>query len=301
MGEGLSVYRSVVENAVEYIEENLKKIVKVEDVSNYVKISYFHFHRIFFATTGETLGDYIRKRRLTQAACELLNTNNRIIDIAVDYHFESQAAFSRSFKSVYGIMPGTFRKRALQPYINQKKSLCGKNLQHRINQITLQPEITFLDKNILLAGIKGKTSINNNCIPALWFDFVNRMNEIKNPRDLSVAYGVSVVEENYVLHEFTKDTEYFEVVGIEVEDGTNVPDNMTLHEIVSGYYAVFQHRGKAVHVLDTYKYIFGTWVSNSSYELDFRDNFEVYGKDYHGPEDDLSIIRIFISIKKPKV
>ncbi|WP_378954322.1 AraC family transcriptional regulator [Pelosinus sp. sgz500959] len=53
------LYHKALEQAVEYIEKHLKQSIKVEDVANHVNISYFHFHRIFFAATGEVLGDYI--------------------------------------------------------------------------------------------------------------------------------------------------------------------------------------------------------------------------------------------------
>ncbi|MDF2635019.1 MAG: rob 3 [Pelosinus sp.] len=297
-----SYYRAV-EKAVEYIEEHLKKSFKVEDVSTHVNISYFHFHRIFFAVTGETLGDYIRKRRLTQAACDLLSSNNdRIIDIALDYQFESQAAFSRSFKAVYGIMPGAFRRKGVRPYTNYKSILTGDILQHRMHQVSLQPEIIFIEKRITLVGLKGKTSIQNNKIPDIWSEFIKRSREIEKPVNSKVLYGVSIIEEKYILEEeFTENTEYIELAGIEVNTNIDLPEGMTMHSILPGQYAMFQHIGKAEQVLDTYKYIWETWLANAPYQRDLRDNFEVYGEDYYGPDNAFSIVRIFVPVLRNEI
>lgn len=293
------LYHKAIEEAIEYIEKHLKEPIKVEQVTKFVNVSYFHFHRIFFAVTGEMLGDYIRKRRLTQAACELLSTNERIINIALDYQFESQAAFSRSFKAVFGIMPGKFRKKGLQPYLSNKINITGKKLQHRMHQVSLQPEVVYIDKPLTIIGIKGKTSIKNNNIPNLWNELTRRWNEIENPSNPNVCYGISVVTDVQMPYDFMETTEYFEVVGTEVQNDSKLPVGMVKHQILPGYYAVFQHQGLANEIIDTYQYILGTWIYHCDYELDERDNFEIYGADYHGPENVASIARIYIAIHKP--
>ena len=296
----MEFYYQAVQKAVEYIEAHLRQPLKLEAITQHVTVSYYHFHRMFCALTGETLGDYIRKRRLTEAACELLHTHRRILDIALEFQFESQEAFSRSFKGFYGMMPGTFRKKGIQPYIINKESLTGALLQHRIRQIGWQPEIVYWDKGITIGGLKGKTSLKENRIPALWADFIQRGGEIENPVTRKKAYGISSLEPESWQTFFTEETEYLEVVGIEVDDSSLLPEGMIRYPIEPGYFAVFLHKGEAVHVIDTYKYIYGTWVFNTPYELAEKDHFEVYGEDYYGPENKESLVRIFIPIKKPE-
>ncbi|WP_374016892.1 helix-turn-helix domain-containing protein [Paenibacillus thiaminolyticus] len=97
--------RSIIESAVQYIETHLKEPLHADEVARHVHISYYHFHRLFHAMTGETIGDYIRKRRLTEASLELMGTRRPILDIAVDYQFESHEAFTRAFKKVFGLSP----------------------------------------------------------------------------------------------------------------------------------------------------------------------------------------------------
>ena len=70
-----------------------------------------HLGRLFLEMTGETLAGYIRKRRLSEAARRLVATRVSILDLALDYQFESQEAFTRSFKRHFRLSPGAYRKR----------------------------------------------------------------------------------------------------------------------------------------------------------------------------------------------
>lgn len=98
-----------IQIALDYIEMNLCEEITLDEVSKVVGFSKFYFHRIFQREVGISLYDYIRKRRLASAASALLNTNMSILDIALIYHFESQEAFTRAFKSVYQLPPGRYR------------------------------------------------------------------------------------------------------------------------------------------------------------------------------------------------
>ena len=93
-------YEQSLEQAVVYIENHLGDALTVEEVARHAGYSYYHLTRVFSALLGESVGSYIKKRRLSSAARELLYTDRRIIDIAVSHGFESSEAFSRAFKSV---------------------------------------------------------------------------------------------------------------------------------------------------------------------------------------------------------
>lgn len=93
-----------------YIENNLKKEIRTEDIADSAGFSKYHFQRVFKRETGLNLYEYIQKRRLAEASSLLLNSNIRILDIAVYLCFESQEAFTRAFKKVYGLPPGQYRK-----------------------------------------------------------------------------------------------------------------------------------------------------------------------------------------------
>lgn len=101
---------SDMQRALQYIEINLKSELSLETVASSAATSKYHFHRLFQAYTGMTLASYIRKRRLSNAASELLTTDRRILDIALDYEFESQEAFTRAFKKMFHMTPGEYRR-----------------------------------------------------------------------------------------------------------------------------------------------------------------------------------------------
>ncbi|AIQ38928.1 AraC family transcriptional regulator [Paenibacillus sp. FSL R7-0297] len=107
MSEG--IHSKAVRRSLNYIERNLTEAITLKEISVHSKFSSHHFYRIFYAAVGKTVADYVRRRRLAKAAAELIYTNKRILDIAVEYHFHSQEAFSRAFKKVYRITPGQYR------------------------------------------------------------------------------------------------------------------------------------------------------------------------------------------------
>ncbi|WP_342438046.1 AraC family transcriptional regulator [Paenibacillus sp. FSL L8-0436] len=98
-----------VRSSLDYIERNLTEQITLREVSVHSKFSTHHFYRIFYAVVGQTLADYVRRRRLAKAAGELIYSNKRILDIALEYHFQSQEAFSRAFKKAYRLTPGQYR------------------------------------------------------------------------------------------------------------------------------------------------------------------------------------------------
>ncbi|HOQ06801.1 MAG TPA: AraC family transcriptional regulator [Clostridiales bacterium] len=103
-------YDARIQATVDYIEENICKPIDLSDLSKKAFCSVPHFYRIFSSVVGMSVMDYIRKRRLSIAAHELVNTSKRIIDIAFDYEFKSQEVFTRAFLKEFGITPGAYRK-----------------------------------------------------------------------------------------------------------------------------------------------------------------------------------------------
>lgn len=98
-----------IQTALDYIETNLCSELTLDGISQIAGFSKFYFHRTFQREVGISLYDYIRKRRLASAASALLNTNTPILEIALNYHFESQESFTRAFKSFYQLPPGRYR------------------------------------------------------------------------------------------------------------------------------------------------------------------------------------------------
>lgn len=103
-------YGTSIKNSIEYIDHNLDKKIELKELADKVFLSKYHFHRIFHSIVGEPVAEYIRKRRLVEAANELLKTDNKIVDIALKYQFGSQEVFTKAFKKLYGMPPREFRR-----------------------------------------------------------------------------------------------------------------------------------------------------------------------------------------------
>lgn len=105
-------YWSVVKKTLLYIEDHLKDIITLEELSKNVGYSEYHFSRIFKSKTGLSVIDYVRKRRLVHALAEM-DKGRDLIGIAMDYGFETQGGFIRAFQKVYGSTPGNYRMQTL--------------------------------------------------------------------------------------------------------------------------------------------------------------------------------------------
>ena len=95
--------------AIDYIENNIQSDLASEAIAREALMSSFQFQKIFSVLCGVTLGEYIRNRRLTQAAEEIISTDAKIINIAFKYGYETHEGFSRAFIRFHGISPTTAR------------------------------------------------------------------------------------------------------------------------------------------------------------------------------------------------
>lgn len=96
--------------AIDYIEEHLTDDLRLERAAREAGCSKWEFARIFSFLAHMPLSEYIRRRRLALALCDLQGGCERIIDIALTYGYDSPAAFSRAFHQAYGVSPSSARK-----------------------------------------------------------------------------------------------------------------------------------------------------------------------------------------------
>ncbi|HCO69095.1 MAG TPA: AraC family transcriptional regulator [Mesotoga infera] len=100
--EGL--YR-LINCVIDYIEENLSEDLTIERLCSKSGYSQVHLQRIFYYSTGQTIGQYIKGRRVSRVAEALSQTTVSILEIAMQWGYESQEAFTRAFKSMYHLTP----------------------------------------------------------------------------------------------------------------------------------------------------------------------------------------------------
>lgn len=283
--------------AVRYIEEHLTDDITIFDAAKQAFLSPYHFLRIFQATTGQSLGEYIRKRKMTVAAQNLLSTEQRIIDLAFDLGFESQEAFTRAFKKHFGITPARFRKAQSLPILLERKPLSESTIHHLKGGITMEPKIVE-KKAFKVVGMKRTTSRKNNTVPQLWQEFLPRVQEIRNAISNQTLYGICLMNESVLEPEkVTEETEFEELVCMEVSDFGTIPQGMVTHELPTQKYAVFTHKGSLENLFDTYDYIYGTWVNKTEHELTLFYDFELYDQRFDMQNPAQSELDIYVPIK----
>ncbi|SFR64883.1 helix-turn-helix domain-containing protein [Anaeromicropila populeti] len=101
--------RAVVQRMQEYIELHLVNPITLKQLADFAGYSPWYVSRMFKEITGKAPYEYIRSRRLTQAALVLREGNKKVVDVALDFIFDSQEGFTRAFSKEFGITPGKYR------------------------------------------------------------------------------------------------------------------------------------------------------------------------------------------------
>lgn len=99
-----------INQIITYIENHITEDLSLNDIARAINYSPYYCSTNFRLFTGTSIKRYIHKRRLYLAAQDLKETSNRIIDIAYEYSYQSQEAFSRAFSNCFGMSPLAFRK-----------------------------------------------------------------------------------------------------------------------------------------------------------------------------------------------
>lgn len=103
-------YKNRINRVFQFIEENLETDLSLYIVSEIASFSPFHFHRVFKFITGETLNEYIKRRRIEKSVLDLLHKDISTSEIAHNIGFSDNSSFSKAFKKYYGVSPTLFKK-----------------------------------------------------------------------------------------------------------------------------------------------------------------------------------------------
>lgn len=281
-------YRQSVLRAADTIEQHLRAPISLDAIARRAGFSLWHFHRIFAELTGESLGSYIRRRRLTAAAEELQRSRRTILDLALDYQFESHEAFTRAFRAAFETTPSRFRRTGGLAWRRTQPRLTRPRLIRLPRQTTMEPKIIPLPALHLLGlsarfiGPLSPDANNLKIIPALYGRFCPLLPTLPPPRDKYIYGAVRCPTDKERTH--PDELEY--LASINVAPGTKIPPALTRWKIPAGTYACFTHRGPLAKLEETINYAFGSWLPRSKYahtggpNLDRQDErFRDGGKD----------------------
>ncbi|KHE72668.1 AraC family transcriptional regulator [Halobacillus sp. BBL2006] len=280
-----------LQKSIDYIEEHLLEDLSIEEIAQKANASVFHFQRMFSLLTNMSVGEYLRKRRLTLAAHELSKTDEKIIDIAYKYRYDTPESFSKAFKKQHGISP------------RDVKCFTGKMQSY--NRLVIQVSVKgaepmqyeIVEKGpVQVVGVKEEVSCvngeNQRIIPKLW-DKVNkegmsqrlfRLNDGAIKGVLGVCVDKSKTKANHI--------DYW----IAVSHEGDVPEGFSKLDLPASKWAVFEVHGPMPDAIQkVWKQIYSEWFPSSGYEHAGTPDLEVYSEEDPFSEDYYS--EIWIPVK----
>lgn len=266
--------REVIESSINYIEKNISNKITLDDIATDTGVSKYYLHRMFKSLTGDSLIDYVQSRKLSSSINELINTNMRIIDIALEYGFDHEQSYIRAFRKKFGFTPQKVRSEEISIEIKERINI--NDILSLNNSVIYKPSYVFKQKfNII--GMKHKilsrSGDNTASILGLEF-FYNHKNKIDNAVNPQVYFGYtdwSGYDEGYIYY----------VPSVQVQDLNYVPEGMTGICIPPHKYVVFRFvgffrpddiRGRQVGRLLVHLY--RRWITNSGFKSADKFRFE---------------------------
>jgi AraC family transcriptional regulator len=153
--------------AIAFIEANLSEKLSLEIIAEKAHFSPFHFHRLFKLVVGETLQNFIIRKRIEKAAAYLLYQKEKNITlIAEKVGFSNLSAFSKSFKKFYGISPNKFKEESPDKYSKIRKT------ESKIGKVSVTFEQYICNVNNALNWLKMKTNTEIKKVPRLDLGYI---------------------------------------------------------------------------------------------------------------------------------
>lgn len=251
--------------ALNYIEENLADDINFKEVARLACCSEYHFKRMFSFLAGVSLSEYIRRRRLTLAALELTKSTIRVIDVAIKYGYNSPDAFTRAFQSLHGITPSEAKNtgQLLIAYPRMTFQLAikgGIKMNYRI--VEKEP--------FRIIGIKKRVPIVFNGInldiAAMWQSLdVETITKLKSLSNIE-PYGLLSASANFSEGRMEEKGELDHYIGVVTTN--DCLDTLAQLEVPALTWAAFTAVGPFPETLqDIWGRIYSEWFPSSNYEL----------------------------------
>ncbi|MCC3374491.1 AraC family transcriptional regulator [Cohnella sp. REN36] len=255
-----------MENALDFIETHLmEESLSVETIAKASFSSPFHFQRMFHMWTGITLGEYVRKRKLTLAAQQFAASSAKVVDVALQFGYESPEAFSKAFRKVHGVPPSEARQTGVPlkafPRVSIQFSEPGEEqIDYRIVD---KEAFTVVGKSAeLVCGNEGRSR------PWFW----------KECRLDGTLAKIEALETDMPLLGITAnfDEEFTYRIAREA-DPSSMPDGLISYTIPSATWAIFSWVGPLPDAIQNgFRSIYRVWFPATDFEHAGLPEIEAY-------------------------
>ena len=264
-----------IQRALDYTEAHLTEEIDYEAVARQACSSVFHFQRMFSMLCGYTLGDYIRMRRLTLAANDLMQSKDKVIDIALKYGYETPESFSRAFVRFHGITPTDAKRgRNVKSFSRLSVKLIlsgGSTMDYRIEKkdafpiICKRKQVTKPQGDTATADISAfwRECMADGSIPALC-SYLPEQPSLKGL--LGICFSNDMSESGFPYG-----------IGAEYNGAPVLSHDFDVIEIPAYTYAVFPCKGPMPDAFQkVYRQICSEFFPQSNYEYGCGVELEVY-------------------------
>lgn len=276
-------------NAIFYIEDNLTENLSIENIAKELFVSTFYFQKSFSMLCGFTVGEYIRYRRLALAGSELISTNEKIIDIALKYGYDSSDSFTKAFTRFHGVTPSAVRKEGAMI-----KTFAPLKIKFTLEGGFIM-DYKIVEKEAFTVIGASKVFKYENAfseIPKFWGEhFAQGKNSV-----VCGMYGVNIDES------MGNDTFEYLIADDYVSE-SDIPNGFVLKTIPKHTWAVFPCKGAMPNSMQNVnKKIFSEWLpSSKDYEIAAGYCIEMYSNASEYPkgiQDENYYSEIWIAVKK---
>ncbi len=266
MSKHNQTYERRILRVMSHIHDNLDGDLSLETLANVACMSPFHWHRVFYGITGETLANCIRRIRMDRATFLLLQTRQSVAEIAAQCGYGNVQSFARSFQADYGLTPSKFRKSPVAYRAadapRQGEPPCFKiEIRHQPG-FRLVAESHRGDYQYL-----GRTIAQLHARLALRDMFQDDISPIA------------------VLHDdpfLVPEPELRSDIGFAIPTDSELPEGFGEVHIPPARCAVLLFKGPIVGLYEAYQYLYGHWVPNNGVELSDAPIYAVILEDPRG-------------------
>jgi AraC family transcriptional regulator len=275
----------------------------LETIANIGFYSPFHLHRIFKAITNETINEYITRKRIEKTASILLHKREiTISELSLQYGFNSNSSFTRTFKKFYGINPTEFRK--TNP---NKFSKIGKVESKNGEEVGMLEEY-ICNINNHKNWIKMKAKIEIKEMPKLDLAFITQIghNGMENTYDKLIKWAIPkglLENENLkvvtIYHDSFKITEPDKVrmsACISLNEKIEVSGEIGLTTIEKGKFIVGHFEIGINEFEKSWSSLF-IWMNENGYKKADRNPYEIYYNNFNEHPEKISIVDFCIPIE----